>query len=165
MSSPIGEVVRGYTNLATSLLEQWGDHAAKLAAKVDGGELDGPAMAAELVSCATLATRSGLEMVEEAIDAAAILSGTLAAEKVVTSRAFHAPAGATLKLREELEIGAGLGFVKKGAVTIDPSQLGPEETEFRIRVDTSELHGGTYVGAVEKCPDDPEPIVVWITIP
>jgi hypothetical protein len=165
MSSPMGDVVQGYTNLATSLLEQWGDHAAKLASKVDGGELDGPAMAAELVSCATLATRSGLEMVEEAIGAAAVLSGTLAAKKIVTSQTFHAPAGASLKLDEDLEIGAGIGFVPKQAVTIDPPQLAAGETEFTIKVDTTGVHGATYVGTVEAQTDVSQQIPVWITVP
>lgn len=165
MSSPMSDVVQTYAELADRLLKQWGDHTAKLAAKVDGGELDGPAMAAELVSCTTLATRSGLEMLEGAMDAAAVMSGTLAADKYATSRAFHAPAGSTLRLRQDLELGAELGFAGKGAVTIEPAELGAEATEFRIRVDTSALCGGTYVGLVETCPDDPEPIPVWITVP
>jgi hypothetical protein len=163
MSSPMSDVVRGYTELAASLVEQWSDQAAKLAAKVDAGELDGPAMAEEFVSYATLATRSGLEMVEEAVGAAAILSGTLAADKVATSRPFHAPAGATLKLRDRLELGAGLGFIEMKAVTIVPSALGTDR--FTLQVETSGLHGGTYVGVVETCPEDPQPIPVWITIP
>ena len=165
MGSPLGDVVQGYTKLASSLLEQWGDHASKFAAKVDGGEMDGPAMAAELVSCTTLATRSGLEMVEEAMEATAILTGTLAAEKSAASQTFRAPAGSTLRIRDELELGAELGFIGKGAATIESAQSESGDIEFRLRVDTTDLRGGTYVGFVDKCPEDPEPILVWISIP
>ncbi len=165
MGSPMNEVVQGYTKLASSLLEQWGEHASKFAAKVDGGEMDGPAMAAELVSCTTLATRSGLELVDEAMEAAAILTGTLAAEKSAASQTFRAPSGSTLQIRGELELGADLGFIPKSAAAIESEQSDSGDIEFRLRADTTNLRGGTYVGFVDKCPDDPEPILVWITIP
>jgi hypothetical protein len=165
MGSPMDEVVRGYTKLATSLVEQWGEHAAEFAEKLDGGEMDSSAIAAELVSCTTLATRSGLEMVDEAMEAAAILTGGLAAEKFAESETYYAPAGSTLTIVGELELGAGLGSIEKSAVTIESSQSDSGDIEFKVRVDTTGLRGGTYFGFVDKGPDDPEPILVWITIP
>ncbi len=161
----MGDVVQGYTTLASSLLGQWSDHAAQFAAKVDGGELDGPAMTAELMSCATLATRNGLELMEEAIRAANVLGSGLGAEEKIVSQAFHAPAGAALKLAGPLDKGGGLGTVPVSAVTIEPPKLGPGQTAFTLSVDARELRGGTYVGTVEAFTDVPLPVIVWVTIP
>jgi hypothetical protein len=161
----MGDVVNGYSALASSLLDRWSDHAEKLATKIDGGELDAPAMASEMVSCATLATRSGLELFEEAIDAAAILAGGVGAEAAV-SQPFHAPAGAALTITEPLELGAELGTLPVSAITVEPSQLGPDETRFTLRADSRECHGGTYVGKVKATTDaETATVTVWITVP
>ncbi len=165
MGSRMSDVVNSYNARVASLLERWSEHTAKFAGKLDEGPLDAPTMSSELVSCATLATRTGVELLEEAMDAATRLGATRAGGETVISKPFHAPAGALLKLAGPLQKGAGLGELPVDTVALDPEQLAAGETEFTLRVDARNRRGATYVGTVEAVTDQRVQIVVWITVP
>jgi hypothetical protein len=165
MGTRIEDVVHGYNALAASLLERWGERTAKFAEKIDDGKLDASTMTSELVSCTTLATQTAVELMEEALEAAIALGGARGDCEVVTSKPFAAPAGASLKLTGPLQKGAGLGELAVQAITLQPQQLGPEETSFTLAVDAYGCRGGTYVGTVEATTDESVTIVVWITVP
>jgi hypothetical protein len=166
MGSRMSDVVNSYNARAASLLERWSAHAEKFAGKLDEGGLDAPEMASELVACATLATRTSVELLEEAMNATGSLGGAWTPGGTVTSKPFHAPAGAALKLAGPLQKGAGLGELAVGKVRIEPGQLDAGATEFTLSVDPYGCRGATYVGTVEATTGDQSvPIVVWITVP
>jgi hypothetical protein len=165
--SRIGDALNSYNARVASVIERWSDHTAKFAGKLGDGALDAPAMTSELVSCATLATRSWLELWEEAMKAGTGFGSSQDPGETVTSKVFHAPAGAALKLAGPLQKGAGLGELAVGKVDLQPAHLAAGKTEFTLSVDPYGCRGATYVGTVEATTADGVvvPIVVWITVP
>jgi hypothetical protein len=165
VASRVGDVVEGYAALASSLLDRWGTHSSKMAEKVSG-EYDAASAAEDLTTCATLATEGGLQLAAEAVGAFVTLTGIRSGQSTANSQTFHAPAGAALTLDEALINGPGHASIAPSAVTIEPAQLAPADTEFRISVDTTRCRGATYYGKVTATTAaGSEDVWVWVTVP
>lgn len=166
MESRVGEVVQGYSALASSLLERWGELASGTAAKLQDGGYDMTSMAEDMTAGASLATEGGLLWMAQTLEALTALYGLQAGPNVVTSQTFHAPAGATLTLAGPLVKGPQLDELPVGVVSIEPSRLGPTETEFTLRADGSGHRGATYVGQVNATTGaGTTQVTVWVTVP
>lgn len=166
MGSRVSDVVQGYTTLASSLLERWSTIASRAASKMDAGTYDAASAAEDAAAGATLAAEAGWRWTEWMYEAAAKLSGYEGGSSIAKSQPFKAPAGAGLELAGPLVKGAGLDALPVSAVSIQPPQLGPEETEFTLRADGSGHHGATYVGKVNATTGaGTTAVTVWITIP
>ncbi len=158
--------MQGYAALASSLLERWSAIASKAAAKVDAGEYTAASAAEDLTSSMSLATEGGLLWAAETLEACAGTGGLQGAPRVVTSRAFRAPAGAALKLAGPLVKGPMLDSLPVSAVSIRPPKLGATETEFTLHADPTGHCGATYVGTVNATTDaGTVPVRVWIVVP
>lgn len=167
MRSPLADVVDGYAELGSWLLERWSVHASAVAKKLDAGGYDADSAAADVARTAALTAESGFLLASEAFDAMAILTGRQCEPHLVESELFSTLlAGAILTLAGPLVSGHGDTLAAR-LVSCVPSQLGPKETEFCLRADATGHHGGTYVGTVTAArpgaPDDP--VIVWITVP
>jgi hypothetical protein len=168
MGTRVGDVVQGYATLASSLLTRWSAHATEVASKVDAAEYDAACAAEDLTTCASLATEGGFLLAAEALEAVATLAGCGCEGNIETSQPFHAPAGAALTLTGPLVKGQGLASIPVSAVTIQPSQLAPTDTEFTLRVDTTGARGATYYGTVAAATvagTPPVTVWVWVTVP
>jgi len=167
MEDRVGEVVQGYVTLTSSLLEQWGAHASKMAARIEAGGYDAASAAEDLTACATLATEGGFLWAAEAFQAAAILGGGVGATAEPPPAPFTAPPETTLKLAGPLSRGPNLDQLPVADVTIEPAQLGPNQTEFALSANAAGHRGGTYVGTVEAstAAGVMTPVTVWIVVP
>jgi hypothetical protein len=162
----IDDVVEGYTTLASSLLKRWSKLASNAATKLDAGDYDAADAAEDWAAGATLATEGGLRWAAETAEAFAGCVGLEAGPNVVSSLTFRAPAGAKLELYGPLVKGAKLDELPTRVVRIEPAQLGPTETEFKLQADASGYRGATYVGAVKASTDAGSKLVpVWIVVP
>ncbi len=172
MAPRVSNVMQSYTELTSTLLQRWSAHASEVAANVEAPDYDAGSAAADLAACASLATESGLLLAAQALEGLATLGGFEGEENDVTSQPFQAPAGSTLALAGPLVKGPGMDALPVSAVTIQPSQLGPSQTEFTLRANAAGHRGATYVGTVEASTDAalaavtaPAQVTVWITIP
>ncbi|MEQ1786784.1 MAG: hypothetical protein ABL966_07010, partial [Acidimicrobiales bacterium] len=75
MGSGMQEAAEGYVELAQWWIDTWGTHVTKIAAKVDAGTYTADDGVADLSECASLAAESLVLLVNEAFDAAKILTG------------------------------------------------------------------------------------------
>src|SRR4051794_36643787 len=146
MSSRVSDVIEGYTTLVSSMLEQWSTLASKAASKMDAGAYDATSAAEDAAAGATLAAEGAGLWTAWACEAFAKLAGLEGGPNIAESQPFHAAAGATLELAEPLVKGPGLGELPVSAVSIEPEQLGPQDTAFTLRADGSGYRGATYVG-------------------
>jgi hypothetical protein len=166
MSSPASDVVEGYTTLASSMLERWSALASRTASKVDAGAYDASSAAEDAAAGATLAAEGAELWAAWVCEAFAKLAGVEGEPNIAKSQPFHAPAGAALELAEPLVKGPGLAQLPISAITIEPTQLGSQDTVFTLRADGSGYRGGTYVGKVNAATDaGTTTVTVWITIP
>jgi hypothetical protein len=166
VGSHASDIVQGYATLASSLLERWSSLASSAADKLDAGEYDFATAAEDLSAGASLATEGAAQWAAQTLKAATACTGFGAGSCVVKSEPFRAPAGATLRLAGPLTKGPRLDELPVGAVRIEPSQLGPTETEFTLTVDATGHRGATYVGKVEASTETGSSIVtVWVTVP
>jgi len=166
VGTPIEEVVEQYTDLAKWMVERWSAHSSKLAAKVDDGTYDADTAVAGLAAAASLATETAARLAWEALEAVTILTSRLG-PNIVESHVFSTSlAGAKLKLKDDLVNGFG-DPLPTDVVKVIPSELGPNETEFRLRADATDCPAGTYIGAVVASkpgnPDDE--VTVHIPVP
>jgi hypothetical protein len=160
----LDDVVHGYATLASSMLERWNTLFSNAAAKVDAGEYDGASWASDLTAGATLATQGGLLWAAETVEAMANLCE--AGPSVAASGPFRAPAGATLELAGPLVKGEGLDQLPVDVVSVNPRQLGSNETEFTLRADATGYRGATYVGTVNATTDaGTTAVIVWLVVP
>lgn len=168
MGSRVSEVMRGYTTLASSLLEQWNALASKTASKLDAGTYDAASAAEDVVAGASLATEAAWLYAGEWYNTLAAITGQQGAAEVRESQSFTAPAGARLELSGPLVKGPGkLAQLPVSAVHIEPAQLGAGETKFKLRADGSGYRGATYAGTVQatEANGSTTPVTVWITVP
>jgi hypothetical protein len=167
MDSRVSDLVQGYTTLASSLFERWSGLASRAASKMDAGAYDAASAAEDAAAGASLAAEAGWLWTEWMCEAYAKLTGLEGRPNIARSRPFEAPAGARLELAGPLVKGPGLAELPVSAVSLDPAQLGPAETEFTLRADGSGYRGATYVGEVKATTDEGKTTVVsvWITIP
>ena len=146
---PLAYVVQEYSELASSLLERWSDHASKVATKLDAGSYDADEAAADLAACARLAADSGFLLASEALDAVAVLTGRQGEPHLVESVTFSTTLpGAELELTGQLVNGFGL-TLPVHVVELRPPSLAAKATTFSLRADASGRPGGTYRGQVK----------------
>jgi hypothetical protein len=163
MQSPLAAFVQDCTKIASSLLDDWSDHASKVASKLDEGTYDADSATADLAVTATLATESGLRLAFGWLDALAVLTGG--------PRGPHQPfpatlPGATLAPAGPFENGHRSDSLPQGVITVHPSVLGPNETEFVLRADATGRRAGVYVGTVRaSTAAASEDVTAWIVVP
>lgn len=172
MQSPMQEVMQGYATLASSLLERWNAHALKVASNLETPGYDAASAASDVAACASLATESGCQLAEQALDALGILygSGYGSSQNIVETPPFQAPAGTELTLVGPLVLDGGFDELPVSVVTIQPSRLAPGETEFILLANATGHNGGTYIGTVTATAPaafatGSTPVTVWITVP
>ena len=103
MTAPLTYVINGYTDLATSLLDQWSEHMSTVSEHLEDPDYDADRAAIDLADCVTLAAETGLLLANEALDAIATLGMRRA--NLVDSDPFEAPPGASLALAGPLDRG------------------------------------------------------------
>ena len=168
MSSPLSDVVEGYTRLGSWLVERWAAQASKVAGKLDAGTYDAKSAADDMASTASLAAETGFLLVSEAFDAVAVLTGRQGLPHIVYSDWFDSSLpGATLSVAGALTDVLHSDALHPSVVAVEPSSLGPGETQFRLRADASGHRAGTYLGSVLASTPGAaaEPVEVWITVP
>ncbi len=168
--------VEGYLQLADWWLESWGAHATSMAKKLDAGTYTADDAASDLSTCASLAVETMVLVVNEAFDAAAVLSGAQDQPNIATSPKFAvssspAPTGnlvRTLHLAGPLLADLGTDSLPVAVVSIVPGSLNPGDTVFELVADATGHAGVSYSGAVNV--HDPagnllESVSVWIAVP
>ena len=168
MDSPLSDVVEGYARLGSWLVERWGAQASKVGKKLDAGGYDAHSAAEDAASTASLAAETGFLLVSEALDAVAVLSGRQGEPHIVCSDSFSSSLpGAALTVPGPLTDVLQSDSLHPSVVTIKPSSLGPNDTEFRLRADASGHRAGTYVGSISasKPGAAATSVPVWITVP
>jgi hypothetical protein len=166
MDSRVSDLVQSYTRLASSLLERWSELASRTASKVDAGAYDASSAAEDVVAGSWLATEAAGLWAAQTLSAYATLAGYKPEPNIQTSEPFKAAKGAKLDLRGALVRGPGPDNLPPSAISIQPPQLGPDQTEFTLEVDATGYRGGTYVGVVNATTDaGTKPLNVWISIP
>jgi hypothetical protein len=165
MASALSEVVDGYVELGNYLVDRWRDHAANIAAKVEGPQYGADDAVNDLGATTSLAAQSGFLIVSEAFDALAILTGRQSQPYSVDSDVFDSPLpGATLALAGPLTNGFS-SPLPASAVTIDPTKLDQGQTRFRLQVNATGQRAGTYVGQVQASDGAAMQLVdVWVTV-
>jgi hypothetical protein len=164
MESRFSDVFESYNTLTSSLLDRWSTLASRSVSRVDAGAATPSSMVQDTVAGATLATESAWLWTAWWWESVAILCGLEAGPNIAESQPFQAPEGAKLELAGPLVKGPGMTRLDV-PVSIEPEQLDPDKTEFKLRVDGTGCRGGTYVGRVKATTEDgTEPVVVWISI-
>jgi hypothetical protein len=173
----VSAAVEGYLQLARWWLQAWGSHVTGVAARAGSGSYDSGAAAADLAECARLASQSWFLLVNETVDAAAVLSGGHREPHVVDSIEFPAPVPAegavaprpwSLALAGPLVPANGGTPIPTSAVSIAPEQLGPGDSRFKLRVDATGYAGVAYLGKVVVVAADGaalDPVQVWVAVP
>ncbi len=165
MASPLADVMQGYMNLASWLVERWSGHASDVARKLDANSYDAKTASADLAKCAGLATESGFLIALEGLDALAICTGRQYQRYIVESpHPFSSPVrGATLTLAGPLTIGLGWGLL---SAQVRPTKLDPTANEFKLWADATGCRAGTYVGTVvvSSPPAADQQVPVWLTV-
>jgi hypothetical protein len=165
MPSPIPDVVQGYVNLASWLVDRWSGHASDVAQKLDEGNYDTQTAATDLAKCVALATESGVLIASEGLDALAICTGRQSQRYIVESPyPFISPIdGATLSLAGPLTLGPGWASL---IAQVRPERLDPGATAFKLWADATGCRGGAYVGkvVVSKPPADDRQMPVWLVV-
>jgi hypothetical protein len=155
MGTGARDAVTGYVDLGTWLLKQWGDHALKVANRLDTGTYTVDGVVADTAECTALSAQSFAYIVNEAWDAFAVLGGTQDQPHYVTSGPFSTDKSAivsgarTLRLAGPLQADLGSDQLPASAITIEPATLQPSETTFYLRANTTGHEAVAYSGNVE----------------
>jgi hypothetical protein len=166
VGTQVSDIVEGYTNLASSLIERWSELASRSASKADAGTYNAASAAEDLFAGTTLATEAALEWATRCYRTVAAIAGQGESTEKVQSQQFSASAGAALTLAGPLAKGPNMDQLPVSAVTIEPSQLAPDETTFVLCADATGHRGATYVGKVNATTGaGTTPVTVWITVP
>ncbi|HMD55892.1 MAG TPA: hypothetical protein VKG82_00290 [Solirubrobacteraceae bacterium] len=166
MEARFSDVLQSYNALSSSLLERWSTLANRSASRLDAGSFDPGSAVQDTVAGAKLVTEAAWLWTGWWWESVANLCGLEGQPKIAESQPFYSPdEGATLKLAGPLMKGPGMAQLA-APVSIEPAQLDPEDTEFKLRVDGTGCRAGTYVGKVTATTEKgPKEVVVWITIP
>jgi hypothetical protein len=142
------QVAQGYARLASELVTRWGDHADAIATKVRAGNYGADDAVSDLAKSGFIAAESYYLVVNEAVEAIAICSGSQDQPYDVESEPFDSPLpGAALKLTDALSEPFG-DVIPVGAVTVAPTPLAQGATQFRVRTNASGRPGTLYRGVV-----------------
>ena len=160
VSSLWADAVRGYAELASSLLERWSPRHAG----VDDGVVE---PVSDLGARASSATEAGFLAALQTLDSVAVLAGRQHEPYIIESEPFSTSlAGATLVMSGPLTNGHGSDELPVDAIMAEPRTLGEAETEFRLRADAAGRRGATYLGTVlASTLDATESVAVWIVLP
>jgi hypothetical protein len=166
MEARFSEVLQSYNALTSSLLDRWSTLANRSVSRLDAGSLDPRSAVQDTVAGATLASEAAWLWTGWWWESVANLCGLEVQPNLAKSQPFHTfKSGAKLELAGPLVKGPGMTKLS-AAVSIDPAQLEPDDTEFTLRVDGTGCRGGTYVGRVRATTEEgSEEVVVWITVP
>lgn len=176
MSTGARLAVEGYLQLAQWLVTTWGARASSMATKLDTGTYTTQDAAADLSACTSLAGESMVLLVNEAFDAAAVLSGAQDQPNIATSPTFSVsplPSMATsvvrtLHLSGPMVADLGTDALPVSVVSIvPPSLLKTSDTQFHLVADATGHSGMGYSGTVDV--RDPagnhlESVPVWIAV-
>jgi len=168
LANPFADVLRGYADLGSTLIQKWGEHASGVASRVGSGGPYGPDCAsADLAKTAMLAADSGMLMASEALDCFAMLTGRSNAPLLVESDAFPVSKECeTLTLAGPLVNCYGSDTLPESAIEI--RRASPKQLDFNLRADAGGHEAGTYFGEVLASTTgaaQPEHVTVWITVP
>jgi len=144
------EVLEGYQDLASHLLESWTPFISGVSAKVEAGTYDSDEAANDFPTVAKLITDSLMAIGSEAIDALAILTSDFSEETTVGGYATDPAKAATtrtLSVKDDLKSVSGQ-VLPKERVNLEPDTLAPSHTQFVIDVDGDGLKARTYDGHV-----------------
>jgi hypothetical protein len=173
----VSAAVEGYLQLARWWLQAWGSHATGVAARAGSGSYGSAEAAADLAECTRLASESLFLLVNETVDAAAVLSGGHREPHIVDSIEFPAPVPAdasaapkpwSLALAGPLVAALGGTTIPTSSVSFDPEELGPSDARFTLRVDATGHAGVTYLGEVAVVAANGatlDPVQVWVAVP
>jgi hypothetical protein len=165
MEARFSDVLQSYGAVASSLLDRWSALANRSVSRLDAGSFDAGSAVEDTVAGAALATEAAWLWTGWWWESLANLCGLEGQPNIAESQPFHAPEGARLELAGPLVKGPGLAKLPV-AVSIEPTQLEPEDTKFILRVDGTGCRGGTYVGKVKATTEEgPKEVFVWITVP
>jgi hypothetical protein len=173
MGTGARSAVAGYIDLGKWLLDEWGGRASKFATRLDTRTVTANGVVADSADCAALAVQSLALIVNEAFDAAAVLTGKQDRPHIVFSGTFSTgnDPGAvksvrTLRLAGPLVADLGHDALPVSVVIIEPDALRAGETEFHLEADATGHQAVGYSGTVlvlNEKGDLIEPISVWLT--
>lgn len=149
-------VVAGYVQLFDTLVDTWGKLASKIAGQVDAGSLSADDAAADVAEAGALGVQSWVLIVNEALDAAAVLGGTQRDPVVTPPQEFAAPpfkpgvtqVPRTLELAAPLAYALGGDSLDKSVVTFAPNPLPDNKPTFTIAANATGHAAGLYHGTV-----------------
>ena len=142
------QVAQGYARLASELVTKWGDHADAIATKVRAGNYGADDAVSDLTKWGAIAAESYYLVVNEAVEAIAICSGSQGEPYDIESDPYDSPLpGATLQLVDPLTEPFG-DVIPVSAVTVAPTPLAQGATQFRFRTNATGRPGTLYRGVV-----------------
>ena len=171
--SGMGEAVEGYVQLAQWWATTWGAHATSVATRLESGTYTAEEAMADLVACGKLAAETLFLVANEAVEAAAVMSGSAGQPQLVQSSDFETTASTsstrTLALDGPLVALIGTDQIPVSSVTIRPSVLPPNVVTFHLDVDATGHAGVAYQGTVRSYAPNvtaaAEAITVWVSVP
>src|SRR5262245_22427423 len=113
MGTGVRAAVEGYIDLGTQLMKSWGDHARKIATRLDTEQYTLDEAVADTAEWGALTVQSVFYIFNEAFDAAAVLTGKqdqphiLTAGPFTTSRTVAAGALRSLQLTGPMKASLG----------------------------------------------------------
>jgi hypothetical protein len=155
MPDDVQLAVRGFIDLGQWLLDEWGSRGLKIAGQVDAGTATVDDVVNDGTDLATLALNSLVLIVSEFFDAAAVLTGEQDQPHIVSSANFDASGGVNvigtdrvLRLAGALIDDFGDVALPETRVTIVPSELLPNQTQFHLEADVTGYPAVGYSGTV-----------------
>jgi hypothetical protein len=150
----VAELIDDCSETAKELTRKWSHLASDVFTKLDAGTYKADSATADLAAALALAIESGARLTWEAFDALSILTGGTDHPRTLVSEEYSTGLrGAALTLTRVPRSLRGL-TLPEGAVLIEPPQLGPTETKFRLRIDATGCRAGFYEGIVEASTPD-----------
>ncbi|MFL6088583.1 MAG: hypothetical protein ACJ71Z_00380 [Aeromicrobium sp.] len=162
------EVLEGYLDLGSQLLNTWTPYVEDVSTKVDAGTYQAADAANDAPKVAKLVAESWTWIGAEAIDAVAILTGNFSEKEVVIGYQTDLKKAAkmrTLALKGNLKSVTGLEL-PAASVTVAPATLAPNVTAFTLSFDGDGFKARTYDGHVVATDEDGvmEEVFVSVTI-
>ncbi len=146
MTTPMHEVIEGYAETTKDLMRKWSDYGQRVAPTLQN--YDAKKASADMGEGVLLAIETGARLTWEAVDAMTTLTSAPSRPRIVISEEFDAPEEATLTLTGDLTNRAGNTLLARN-VAIDPEQLEPGETKFKLRANVAGCPAGIYRGEVK----------------
>ena len=162
--------VQGYVQLGQWLLDNWGAHYLKVATQIDNGTLTADAAVGDLNACGFLSLQSAGLILNEAFDAAAVLSGQQDQPRQITSTFFATVDSAsplTLHLVGDLIADFLDDTILGNAVTFDPNPIPAHAKQFQFVVTVTRHRSEGYSGTVQVLDSNGaivDTVPVWIAV-